>query len=262
MTNFLLHTDFGHDPDDAIALAYLIEHNHIPSTINIVPGFWKQEQILSGFMDLYISYVFNNINYCKPAQTINQNKEKKYDVGKHKIFINGSKRIFFPYDKKYSMSDSDFVFNKALVIGPPKGLANNLECEELFFQGGYSPNSIDQLDKFKGEQAIQSFNPNGAKEDFNYLIETNKIKRKYFIGKNVCHGFTKSNMSWSPKNPIVAKFWNELSDNKAMHDVLAAMLFINKDLGIWEQAKPYWLGNKLTTVPTTENIFTLIGVKK
>ena len=132
----------------------------------------------------------------------------------------------------------------------------------MFFQGGYSPNSIEPLEKFKGMEAVPSFNPNGAKKDFNKLLESDKIVNKYYIGKNVCHGFTKEKLTqiWEPKQPRIKAFWDKLSPTKAMHDVLAAMMLQNKDLGIWEQAKPYWTGGKLTTVPTDEQIFTLIGL--
>jgi DNA-binding IclR family transcriptional regulator len=66
---------------------------------------------------------------------------------------------------------------------------------------------------------------------------------------------------WKPENSLVLQFWNQLDKSKAMHDVLAAILFTDKNLGIWEQAKPMWVGNKMTTIPTTEEIYTLIGVK-
>ena len=51
-------------------------------------------------------------------------------------------------------------------------------------------------------------------------------------------------------------------DPKAMHDVLAAKCFLDDSIGIWEQAKPTWNGNKLFTTQTNENIFTLIGLHK
>jgi hypothetical protein len=152
--------------------------------------------------------------------------------------------------------------DKALIIGPAKNIGDILRCEELYFQGGYSPNSIVPLPKFDGMNNVPSFNPNGAPKYFEALLTTNDIRQRYYIGKNVCHGFTKGDLRkmWEPKNKLVLKFWNELSESKAMHDVLAAMMFINKDMGIWERAKPIKTKNGYTTEPTTEEIYTLIGV--
>ena len=250
--DFLLHTDFGHDPDDAIALAYLIEHGYVPNRISISPGAAEQKQALTGFLDLYreTHWLSGDVDLC-----CNIIDPKDVNVGKHRLFFNGARRVFFPLPEP-------LCADKALIIGPAKGY-ENLECEELFFQGGYSPNSIKPLEKFAGKQAVQSFNPNGTGKDFMKIVNSTKIDRKYFVGKNVCHGFTKHDLQqlWEPTNLVVLKFWNQLQECKAMHDVLAAMMFINKDLGIWEQAKPVKTKEGYTTEPTSQEIYTLIGVK-
>jgi len=245
--NFLVHTDFGHDSDDAIALAYLIEHGYIPHTIGITPGFFQQNLALCGLLQSYDVTIqqYYTSEVGKVSDTFNH--------GKHKMF--DAKEILYPHC-------TNWIFDKVLIIGPAKNIGHKVKCEELFFQGGYSPNSVASLAKFEGVQAVQSFNPSGAKTDFNKLLESPDIKHKYYIGKNVCHGFTKHHLQkmWKPKNELVKKFWNQLTEYKAMHDVLAAMIFIDKDFGIWEQAKPTWVGNKMTTTTTTEEIYSLIGI--
>jgi hypothetical protein len=240
-----LHTDFGHDPDDAIALSFLIEHGVMPEIISITPGYAEQEYALVGFLESYVET-------CR-LEKVDRVSNKTLDIGKYKIFCGGVKRVFFNVE--------EHTVDKALIIGPAKNLGGKIRCEEMFFQGGYSPNSLEPLEKFKGMDAVESFNPSGAKDDFNALLASADIQCKYYIGKNICHGFTKDKLRriWQPKNPLVLKFWNLLEEKKAMHDVLAAMIFVNKDLGIWEQAKPTWIGNKMTTTPTTEQIYTLVG---
>lgn len=248
---FLVHTDFGHDPDDAIALAYLIEHGVTPNCISITPGAWEQELALTGFLESYFqtSWLVGNIDLEKSTRNA-----KHVEIGKHKIFYTNFKRIFFPIENK--------EVDKALIIGPAKNVGGTLNCKELYFQGGYSPNSIVPLPKFRGKQSVPSFNPNGARKDFDQLLTTQDIEKRYYIGKNICHGFTKERLSkiWEPKNVVVKKFWNQLKPTKAMHDVLAAIMFINKDIGIWEQAEPTKLDGGWTTVPTDKEIYTLIGV--
>ena len=131
----------------------------------------------------------------------------------------------------------------------------------MVFQGGYSPNSIKPLEKFQGINAVQSFNPSGAKNSFNMLLTSNDIDNKFYVGKNVCHGFTKHELSqvWNPEHPNMLEFWNRLADKKAMHDVLAAMCFLKPEDFTWERAKPTWIKNKMTTTQTTEQIWSLIG---
>jgi hypothetical protein len=247
---FLIHTDFGHDPDDAVAISYLIDHGHVPDIIGISPGHIQQNESLSGFC-----------HYHKIYPDYYQSQDKQYNegftTGKHRGFDNDS--IFVPEP----IEEVDLRVDKALVIGPAKNIGHKLECDELVFQGGYSPNSVHPLEKFAGQTAIPSFNPNGAKEDFNAIVESKKIKVKYFVGKNVCHGFTKADLAkiWSPKPGKMKKFWDSLSETKAMHDVLAAIMLIDKEMGVWRQEKPVWHGNKLSTVPTDEQVLTLVGIR-
>ena len=249
---YLIHTDFGHDPDDAVAISYLMEQECYPHTIGITPGHIQQIKSLSGLINSY--------DIDCPSCYISQNKQfsEKFTVGKHSIFNDNSCLNYeLAYEKNFPK------FDKVLIIGPPKNIGDKIECKEMFFQGGYSPNTIYPLEKFKGKVAVQSFNPSGAKNSFNELLYTKIIKRRYYVGKNVCHGFTKRELSkiWEPKNKKVKQFWDKLKPTKAMHDVLAAILFLNKDLGIWEQAMPTWIENKLTTMSTDMEIYTLIGLK-
>jgi hypothetical protein len=256
---FLLHTDLGHDPDDAIAIAFLCESGYIPDELVLHPGYKKQITISNR---IYGQYTFLG---SPPTTCTKPNcEESKYNPGKHSVFLERDIFLYaqFPIPTK-------FIVDKALVIGPPLGLGD-IECDQLFMQGGYSPNSIEPLEKFKNIDSVPSYNPNGAKKDFNKIIESKTIKEKYFIGKNVCHGFTKEKLKklWQPiktnlfdTESLINIFWDKLEDSKAMHDVLAAALFINKEFGIWEQAKPVWVNGKLTTEPTNEKIYSLIGLK-
>jgi hypothetical protein len=120
----------------------------------------------------------------------------------------------------------------------------------MVFQGGYSPNSTVQLEKFRGQKSAQSFNPSGSKKDFLLLRDSPDIRRKYYVGKNVCHGWTKVQLSeeWTPSPKLIKEFYDNLSDSKAMHDVLAAKMLINPCMGDWELAKPTFVdGLQMTT---------------
>lgn len=245
---YLLHTDLGHDPDDAITIAFLLQHGYIPDIVGLIPGYYEQVEIANS--------IFNDFSLSGPNYYMSGKPEKSYHPGKHKIFLSDDFKCQYSEIKPMSIE-------RALIIGPAKNLGNNLECEEMFFQGGYSPNSINPLEKFKDMKEVQSYNPSGAREDFKRLLASDRIKRKYYVGKNVCHGFTKADLQkiWTPITSKSKIFWDSLDDSKAMHDVLAAILFIDKEKGIWEQAKPVFNGLKMTTEPTSEEIYTLIGLK-
>jgi len=249
----LVLTDLGHDPDDAIALSYLIEHNKIPDVIILSPGFPKQVEIATGICDIYD--IAPTIITCKDGLD-----DGKYNPGKHKVFTGRSHNTFSLTHSKLNA----FIESEALIIGPPTNLGNKLKCGTMVFQGGYSPNSIDPLKKFDKIEAVQSFNPCGAKNDFNLLLESREIVNKFYVGKNVCHGYTKSDLTqeWVPESKQMFEFLDKLSDDKAMHDVLAAKCLLDPLKYQWERAKPVWFGNKLSTIPTEELIFTLIGEQR
>lgn len=250
----LVHTDFGHDPDDAIAIAYLIENGYEPDIIGLTPGHIQQQEALSGFLN---SYKLNVDVYLSEIPKFNE----KFNVGKHKIFFDDT-IVIYDMAEDYEVFRLDWKPSRALIIGPAKNIGNRIHCDELYFQGGYCPKSIKPLEKFKNVDSVQSFNPCGAKTDFNQILESKKINTKYYIGKNVCHGFKKSDLErfWKPKNKKVRQFFDLLEPEKAMHDVLAAILFVDNSKGIWIQEKPFWKGNKLSTVETNEKIYSLIGI--
>ncbi|HRA10103.1 MAG TPA: hypothetical protein PKX31_00460 [Chitinophagaceae bacterium] len=245
----LLHTDLGHDPDDAIALAYLIENNAVPNIIGLSPGHLQQNEILTTIINSY------DISYPKLYNSKDVEYNEKFSYGKHKDF---SGNCLLPTE---DLSELDLTVDRALIIGPHKNIGNKLSCNELFFQGGHCPKSIRPLEKFKNLHSVQSFNPSGAREDFKRIVDSENIKSKYFVGKNVCHGFTKAHLEkiWVPENQRVRAFFNKLDPTKAMHDVLAAILFIDKSKGIWINEKPVFEGLKMTTTPYQQMGETYIG---
>lgn len=251
----ILMTDLGHDPDDAIALSYLIEHAWIPSHIILSPGFPLQVEIAAGICEAYgVQPKFGFFT----SKHLSDNGN--YNPGKHKVFTGKPQKTTCLLDDSLTI-----VGHEALIIGPAKNIGGKLKCSRMVFQGGYSPNSIHPLEKFKNINAVQSFNPSGAKDDFNMLLTSKEIDVKMYVGKNVCHGYTKSDLkqSWEPSEKKVKDFWDTLKDTKAMHDVLAAMVVSNIRHNFeWERAKPVWFKNKMSTCPTQDSIFTLIGVDK
>jgi len=245
-----LHTDIGHDPDDIIALSYLISRgDYVPSAVSISPGF--KEQVL------IVDSIYREFGLDRPRMFVSTTPTKSYTGSKevYKIISRGVD------DSAELLEDNPVNESTLLVIGPAKNLRAD-KCHRMIFQGGYSPNSVSPLEKFKLQMSAQSFNPCGAKKEFSQLLNNQGIENKYYVGKNVCHGYTKRmcNITGLPK--ILQSYYDGLSPDKAMHDVLAAKMMINKEIGIWEQARPLFTeGVMMTTEPTEELIWTLTGLR-
>jgi hypothetical protein len=240
-----LHTDIGHDPDDIIALSYLIGRGlEILQTVSVSPGYIEQVRIVDAIFKIYGS--------IRPQIFVSEIPKKEF-TGSNKL----NEIISLSTNDSFELIPEVVECDRALVIGPAKNL--NLECREMFFQGGYSPNSVLPLEKFVGQTCIPSFNPNGARKEFIALRDSDKIGIKYYVGKNVCHGFKKGSLKLRLPKPIQS-YYDHLSQDKKMHDVLAAMLFVNKTKGIWSQEYPEFVGNRMTTFPDkNREIYTLIG---
>jgi hypothetical protein len=112
---------------------------------------------------------------------------------------------------------------------------------------------------------VPSFNPNGARKEFVFLRDCDQINRRYYVGKNVCHGYKKSAV---PANvtkgfPLgIKRYYDGLSPDKAMHDLLAAIMMIYPDKGVWGREMPVFVEGGMSTVPTDREIYTLIGLKE
>lgn len=258
MSTFHLHTDIGHDPDDVIALSYLIEHGEVPTSVSISPGYKIQHEIVHRIFKEY--GIESPSIYSSKTSTISpESKESKYQPGPHKVFLDNKDKLFL------NTLIPNIECDKSLIIGPAINLGGRLITNLMVFQGGYSPNSVNPLEKFRGQMSAQSFNPSGAKKDFLELRDSKDIKKKYYVGKNVCHGWTKVQLSeeWMPSPKLIKEFYDNLSESKAMHDVLAAKMVVNHDIGIWENTSPSFCnGLQMNAINTNEEIYTLIGLSQ
>lgn len=87
-----------------------------------------------------------------------------------------------------------------LVGSPPKATAaafNTPLLAELgcwVQQGGFAGDSLvepkDRLEKFAGRETCPSFNPGGAPKQTLALLASERVRRRVFVSKNVCHGVT------------------------------------------------------------------------
>lgn len=122
-------------------------------------------------------------------------------------------------------------------------------------QGGYVGSNViaddDALEKFRGLDAVPTFNLNGDPRAAEALLDHshNPFHHIRMVGKNVCHGFimNKEDVLALPKGQHAGLdlmidgmtfYCKKKPEGKAMHDILAALMHVAPQLGTWVEGVP------------------------
>ena len=237
--NYIIETDIGSDPDDFMAILWLIARNKTIETVFVTPGYHYQVAILNFIRE----QCDVNFNICVPSSV--QNKQLN-QIGPHQKFLQkyNAKLECSPDKEPKSNINNCFTSSKfvtppqqILSIGPMTNLMEHkgLICPTYFtIQGGFVPYSIYRptvtIEKFDGLYYCSSFNFGGDIEAFDFI--SNNYKYCTYVSKNICHTFT-SVLSDFNSNPSTkagrllyefASLYYKDGKSKKMHDVLAAMI--------------------------------------
>lgn len=134
---------------------------------------------------------------------------------------------------------------------PTAPLFNKWVC-----QGGFAGDSVVpeqfRLEKFKGLETCPTFNLNGNPAAALILLETDRIKEKVFVSKNVCHGVIwdrdmhgrmrayKNNYAGiSMVFDAMEEYLERKPTGKAFHDPLAACVAIDESICQFRPVKLY-----------------------
>jgi len=245
----VLETDIGRDPDDLIALLYLIHKGLAPNVVCITPGDTDQIAIA----DFVRTYFGLNFHIKIPKG----NREKR--IGK-----SSSGGTHYKLLKMYGadlscQDDGEITINdmcRVLSIGPMTNLRELFGGKEhlmadVVIQGGFCPYSIAtpsiKLEKFVGKESMPTFNFNGDHSAADWMFNTTAFKR--YVGKNVCHAFefTKEDL-WlydlqSRAGFLLLDFlqlYFAKHASKKMHDLLAAMIFRNPTHAMYSITQEYY----------------------
>lgn len=219
-----IETDIGHDPDDVIALRYLMLKGVDIKGIIIMPGYAYQyamaRKVCPG-VPLYGSERRDNKeSHCFSKlykRMIADNKNGCYDI--------------------HTKDLKDNTGADLLVIGPPKNAefyTKGVSINRTVFQGGFIPYSVHRpkitLDKFESLEYNQSFNPGGCREGVELIkAATSQIE---WVPKNVCHTVCLKNTKFHDE--FLNDYIKGFSPDKKIHDAVAAILYINSKLGTWK----------------------------
>lgn len=118
-----------------------------------------------------------------------------------------------------------------------KGILHN-----MFIQGGFAGANIvakeDVLEKFKGQEAIKTFNFNCDIPSARYVLESDRVLNRHLVSKNVCHGTNYAQELHQELKHVTRSVpldrvyqgmdkYLEKKSGKMLHDPLMALTFLN-----------------------------------
>lgn len=253
----VIETDLGHDPDDFMAICYLVSAGVDIKSIFITPG--DPDQIAIG--KFLVDYL--GINAKVYASMPDRNKCSSGGVHIKILQKYGYPLVDTPDDfsKAYDSIINSPPQTEFFVIGPPTALGTFFEkniymwWKRLVMQGGfiaYDEHNLpcEKLDKFMGKTTVPSFNPGGAIKQTLTILQT-PIRERKFVSKNLCHTivYDKNIHELILKTPSPNKaidlmrdamnIYLQKHDEKKFHDPTAAVLMLHPEIGTWVEAKLY-----------------------
>jgi hypothetical protein len=143
---------------------------------------------------------------------------------------------------------------------PPKILGAwhpDQKLKRWVMQGCFAGDNLvapaDRLPKFAGKTTCPSFNPGGAHKETLELLASDRIERRLFVSKNVCHGVV-----WTPAMQwdleVLAttmrpgletmihglnRYLEDKGRGKAMHDLVAAAVALDESVCSFTEVEIY-----------------------
>lgn len=262
MSNLIIETDIGRDPDDFFALLYLVSAGVNIKAITVSPG--DPDQIA------LVKFILRELDLDIPVGADIKDRNKKSLTGFHIGLMDKYKATRYAEADEYGPELITKVFDnfpnsELFVIGPAQGIGKYLiasldkEITKATIQGGfisYETHGLPcrRLSKFEGRTTYQSFNLNGDITGAKALLNA-KIINRYFVSKNVNHtvalGYEQYSamLNFSPKNRAMELFLEgatklKKEQGKKMHDLVAAVCHLHPEVATWVKAKLYSVRNK------------------
>lgn len=250
--NLIIETDLGHDPDDLLAICYLVSAGVKIRLITIVPGDPDQiaiAQLLRDRLGLDCPIGASKLDRDKLSSgSIHHDLLYRYDRplqakpdGQGHVLVEQTLA-------KYP--DCEF-----LAIGPVTSIGTFLgehkHKTRATMQGGFLPYRLNPhahlamwLPKFIDQEWVPTFNLNGDRKAALKFI-TADLDRQ-FVGKHVCHLviFNQNKLvNFVPKDVASELFVEALQlylrrhDEKKLHDPTAAVCHLHPEIATWIRGK-------------------------
>jgi pyrimidine-specific ribonucleoside hydrolase len=255
MTDLIVETDLGHDPDDFFTLCYLSAVGVRIRAITVVPG--DRDQLAVARMLVKLLGLDIPIGASKP------DSRKCSSGGMHHALLD---QFGFPREADHDGPGREVIAATLarhpdcafLVIGPCTSTARHLARPEaivprrLTMQGGFLGYHLHtprvRLPEFEGKEWMPTFNLNGDRKGAEILLNT-PIPERRFVGKNVCHtlrydrAFHATMPAADPGNPAQGLFLAGMEaylrehEAKKWHDPTAAACHLHPEIGTWVRGR-------------------------
>jgi pyrimidine-specific ribonucleoside hydrolase len=280
MTELIVETDLGHDPDDFFALCYLAAAGVRLRAVCVVPG--DRDQLAVARM------LTQTLGLDIPVGASKPDSRKCSSGGMHHGLLD---RFGFPREAGHD-GRGDLVIAETLrrhpgceflVIGPCTSTARHLSRpgsvapRRLTMQGGflgyhlYGPQV--RLAQFEGKEWMPTFNLNGDRTGAQVLLKA-PIPERRFVGKNVCHTLLYERAMHSsmpkadPASPAQVLFMAGMEEYlrtheaKKWHDPAAAACHLHPEIGTWVRGRVSKVGGGWGTVADENGDLVLADVDR
>lgn len=244
------------DPDDVFTLCMLAHHPHVDlRSVTVTPGSRHQIGLVKHILKLLDKNIpVGSKNIEHPKQCVSEFHYKWLgDIPPAEADGNGPDIL---WTAQYGCAD-----NFKIVCGASLSNLSNYSnryviIPEAVIQGGFAGDSVVpeeyRLDKFKGKETCPTFNLNGDIAAAKNVIASDKITKKIFVSKNVCHGIIYDNEMHERIKPhrhnnmgleLLVKgmdfYLQKKPSGKAFHDPLAACVAISPDCCEFKEVEMY-----------------------
>lgn len=235
------------DPDDALTLCMLSSHPKVNLVaVTITPGSSEQVTLVKSFLHALDKYdtPVGVRNGGHPKSCVSEFHYKWFGERILRSFyvdVPKGEDVIAEAVKQYG--DIKIVSGAALSC-VANYLNNGGQLGEVIIQGGFAGDNVVpeeyRLEKFKGRTTCPTFNLNADVKAALCVAETQQIKLKRFVSKNVCHGVIYDNEMHERIKPYrhnnigldlmvdgMDFYLRNKKHGKAFHDPLAACVAID-----------------------------------
>jgi pyrimidine-specific ribonucleoside hydrolase len=255
MTDLIVETDLGHDPDDFFTLCYLAGVGIRLRAVCVVPG--DRDQLAVARL------IVRTLGLDIPVGASKLDSRKCSSGGMHYEVLD---HFGFPREAGPDGPGEEVVADtlrrhpdcEFLVIGPCTSTARYLSRPDalpprrLTMQGGFLGYHLHapqvRLPQFEGREWMPTFNLNGDRRGADILLRA-AIPERRFVGKNVCHtllydrAFHLTMPAADPDSPAQMLFMVGMEANlskheaKKWHDPTAAACHLHPEIGTWVRGR-------------------------
>lgn len=261
--DLIVETDIGRDPDDFMAICWLVSAGVRLRAILISPGDKDQVAVAK--------FLLHEVGCTAPVGASRFDRGKPSTTTFHRELLN---QHGWPLRMSPDGLGVDIIRDAlraapatpCFACGPMDSIGAFLKSggriQSMTIQGGfvsydtYAP--AVRVAKFEGQKEVPSFNLNGNSSAAHAVFSARGIIRR-IVGKNVCHSIFYDRaaheriMGVSPTNPAMRLFREAMAlylarhDGKKFHDPVAAVCHVHPGIGVWIRGRPYNTSGKWGT---------------